>query len=77
MSGFYPTTSTPLDSSVIVTDDLASDHSDGLIKLSTRNGLVIWTHPIPTVENSLQDESGNVADELGQVIYVHGLFYKE
>ena len=75
--GFYPTTSTPLASSVIVAEYLASDQSDGLVKLSTRNGSVIWTHPILTVENSLQDESGNVADALGQVIYVHGLLYKE
>lgn len=75
--GFHPTTPTPLTTSVTVTDELASGQAAGLVKLSTSVGSVIWTHPLPTVDNSLQDESGNAVDEVGQVIYVHGWLYKE
>jgi outer membrane protein assembly factor BamB len=75
--GFYPTTSAPLDASVIVADAFNMDRSDGLVKLSARDGSVNWAHTLPTVDNSLQDGSGNAADELGNVMYVHGWLYKE
>jgi outer membrane protein assembly factor BamB len=75
--GFYPTTSAPLNASVVVTDTFDMDQSDGLVKLSARDGSVNWIHTLPTANNSLLDGSGNVADELGNVMYVHGWLYKD